>query len=157
MSTKPCWFWLILTHGSSFLESCHCDSNLTLPFWVDHLVQEEKNEWNQKTLSSTVSVMHVILSLTSEHCSLVGFYFAMELNALFLLVSILIFFSFYFIFSIIAGLQCSVNFLLHSKVTQSHIHVYIVFSHITMIHHKWLDIIPSAIQQWILGFFFFIP
>ena len=26
-----------------------------------------------------------------------------------------------------AGLQCSVNFLLHSKVTQSHIHVYILF------------------------------
>ena len=29
-----------------------------------------------------------------------------------------------FIFSIIAGLQCSVNFLLYGKVTQSHIHVY---------------------------------
>ena len=41
-----------------------------------------------------------------------------------------------FIFSIIPGLQCSVNFLLHSKVTQSHIHVYILFSHIIMLHHK---------------------
>ena len=30
-----------------------------------------------------------------------------------------------FIFSIIAGLQCSVSFLLYSKVTQSHIPVYI--------------------------------
>ena len=32
-----------------------------------------------------------------------------------------------FIFSVIAGLQCSVNFLLYSKVTQSHIHIYILF------------------------------
>ena len=29
--------------------------------------------------------------------------------------------------SIIAGLQCSVNFLLYSKVTQLHIHGYILF------------------------------
>ena len=41
-----------------------------------------------------------------------------------------------FIFSIIADLQCSVNFLLHSKVTQSHVHVYILFSYIIMLHHK---------------------
>ena len=52
-----------------------------------------------------------------------------------------------FIFSIMADLQCSVNFLLHSKVTQSHIHVHILFSHIIMLHHKWPDIVPSAIQQ----------
>jgi len=52
-----------------------------------------------------------------------------------------------FIFSTIAGLQCSVNFLLYSKVTQLHIHVYMVFSHIIMLRHKWLDIVPSAIQQ----------
>ena len=32
-----------------------------------------------------------------------------------------------FIVSVIAGLQCSVNFLLYSKVTQSHIHIYILF------------------------------
>uniref|UniRef100_A0A8W4FNZ0 Uncharacterized protein n=1 Tax=Sus scrofa TaxID=9823 RepID=A0A8W4FNZ0_PIG len=41
-----------------------------------------------------------------------------------------------FIFSIIAGLQCSANFLLYSKVTQSHIHAYVLFSHIIMLHHK---------------------
>ena len=41
-----------------------------------------------------------------------------------------------FIFSIIAGLQCSVSFLLYSKVTQSHIHIYIPFSYILMLHHK---------------------
>ena len=52
-----------------------------------------------------------------------------------------------FIFSIIAGLQCSVNFLLYNKVTQLHVHVYIIFSHIIMLHHKWLDIVSSAIQQ----------
>ena len=48
---------------------------------------------------------------------------------------------------IIAGLQCSVNFLLYSKVTQLHIHVHILFSHIIMLHHKQLDIVPSATQQ----------
>ena len=41
-----------------------------------------------------------------------------------------------FIFSITAGLQCSVDFLLCSKVIQSHIHMYIPFSHIIMLHHK---------------------
>ena len=57
------------------------------------------------------------------------------------------FFIMIFIFSITADLQCSVNFLLHSKVTESHIHVYILFSHIIMLHHKSPDIVPSAIQQ----------
>ena len=32
------------------------------------------------------------------------------------------------LFSIIAGLQCSVNFLLYNKVTQLNMHVYILFS-----------------------------
>ena len=41
-----------------------------------------------------------------------------------------------FIFSVVAGLQCSVNFLLYSKVAQLHIHVYILFSHVIMLHHK---------------------
>ena len=52
----------------------------------------------------------------------------------------LLLFIFYFImifvFSIIAGLQCSVNFLLYDKVIQSHIHIYILFSHIIMLYHK---------------------
>ena len=39
-------------------------------------------------------------------------------------------------FFMLTVLQCSVNFLLYSKVTQSHIHVYILFSHIIMLHHK---------------------
>ena len=38
-------------------------------------------------------------------------------------------------FPVIAGLQCSVNFLPYSKVTQSHTQVYILFSHIIMLHH----------------------
>ena len=58
-----------------------------------------------------------------------------------------IFFIMIFIFPIIADLECSVNFLLHSEVTQSHIHVYILFSHIIMLHHKLPDIVPNAIQQ----------
>jgi len=38
-------------------------------------------------------------------------------------------------------------FLLYSMVTQLHIHVHILFSHTIMLHHKWLDIVPSATQQ----------
>ena len=57
-----------------------------------------------------------------------------------------------FIFSIIASLQCSVNFLLYSKVTQLHMHVYLLFSHITMLHHKWLDIVPSALWQDLIAY-----
>ena len=52
-----------------------------------------------------------------------------------------------FIFFIIAGLQCSVNFLLYSMMTQLHMHEYILFFHIIMLHHKWLDIVTSATQQ----------
>ena len=36
---------------------------------------------------------------------------------------------------------------MYSMVTQLHIHVYVLFSHIIMLHHKWLDIVPSATQQ----------
>jgi len=57
-----------------------------------------------------------------------------------------------FIFSIIAGLQCSVNFLLYSKVTHLHIHLYILFSHIITLHHKQLDIVPSAMQQDLIAY-----
>ena len=35
----------------------------------------------------------------------------------------------------------------NSMVTQLHIHVHILFSHIIMFHHKWLDIVPGATQQ----------
>jgi len=51
---------------------------------------------------------------------------------------ILIFFKMIFIFSVIVGLQCSVNYLLYSKVTQSHIQIYILFltSSSILLHHK---------------------
>ena len=55
------------------------------------------------------------------------------------------FFLFLF-FSITAGLQCSVNFLLYSRVTQSYVHRHILFSHIIMLHHKCLNIVPSRIS-----------
>ena len=41
-----------------------------------------------------------------------------------------------FIFSIIPGLQCSVNFLLYSMVSQLHTHAYILSSHIILLHLK---------------------
>ena len=40
----------------------------------------------------------------------------------------------------------TIFFLLYSMVTQLHIHVHILFSHIIILHHKWLGIVPSAIQ-----------
>ena len=52
--------------------------------------------------------------------------------------------DFYF-FLIYSDLQCSVNCLQHSEVTQSRIPVYILFSLIIMLHHKLPDIVPSAI------------
>ena len=57
-----------------------------------------------------------------------------------------------FIFAIIADLQCSVNFLLYSNLTQLHIHVYILFSHIIMLYHKWLDRVPNATQQDLIAY-----
>ena len=41
----------------------------------------------------------------------------------------------------------TIFFLLYSMVSQLHKHVYILFSPIIMLHHKWLDIVPSATQQ----------
>ena len=32
-------------------------------------------------------------------------------------------------------------------VTQLHIHVYILFPHIIMLHYKWPEIVPSATEQ----------
>ena len=45
-------------------------------------------------------------------------HFSSKLGSLFVLMIL--------IFSIIAGIQCPVNFLLYSQVTQSHIHTYIL-------------------------------
>ena len=41
------------------------------------------------------------------------------------------------------------QFLLYSKVTQLYIYIYLLFltSSSTMLHHKWLDVVPYAIQQ----------
>ena len=46
------------------------------------------------------------------------------------------------------------QFLLYSKMTQLYIHLYIYmyictffFSYSIMFYHKWLDIVPGAIQQ----------
>lgn len=59
---------------------------------------------------------------------------------------LLYFFNFLmiFIFSTIFGLQCTVNFLLYSKVTQSHIYILFLTLSSIMFHHKWLDIVPSG-------------
>ena len=56
-----------------------------------------------------------------------------------------------FIFSMIAGLQCSVNFLLYRKVTQSHIHI----SDLILIFHVCLKFwtFQSFIAEWIGSFY----
>ena len=63
---------------------------------------------------------------------------------------------YFFLFS-----QYIIFFLLYSMVTQLHKHVYIFFSHIIMLHHKWLDIVPSATLQDLLAnpfyVLFFVP
>ena len=51
----------------------------------------------------------------------------------------------------------TIFFLLYSMVTQLHIHVHILFSHIIMLHHKWLEIVPSVTQQDPLLSAFYVP
>ena len=59
-----------------------------------------------------------------------------------------------FIFSIILDLKSSVNFLLYSKGTQSHIHIYLHFLTLSsiMLHHKRQDTVPSAMQQYLIAY-----
>ena len=86
-----------------------------------------------ESLKSFCSILFCISFVTSEVS-----YFPLFVGNLCLFVPLLTSSFFYWvcrgffylkilIFSIIAGLQCSVNFLLYSKVTQSHIHIYILF------------------------------
>ena len=56
------------------------------------------------------------------------------------------------IFSIIVDLQRSVNFLLYSMVTQSHIHILFLTLSSIMLPCKWLDIVPSAMQQDLIAY-----
>ena len=59
-----------------------------------------------------------------------------------------IFFNFIFVyFFIVAHLRCSVSFLLYSMVTQLYTQVFILYFYIIILHHKWLDTFPNAIQQ----------
>ena len=63
-----------------------------------------------------------------------------------ILIIIIIFYVMIFIFFIIAGLQCSVNFLLYKWPSYTYMYGFF-FSCIIMLHHKWLDIVPSETQQ----------
>ena len=59
-----------------------------------------------------------------------------------------------FIFSIMVGLQCYVNFLLYIKVIQSYMHIYILFLILSsiMLHHLWLDKITSDMQEDLIAY-----
>ena len=91
---------------------------------------------------------HILDSLLNFRVSLDKFV-SLPVNEVNKVFFILKFLKMIFVFSIIACLQCSVNFLLYSKVAQSYIHIYILFLTLSaiMLHHKWLDIVPSAVQQ----------
>ena len=55
--------------------------------------------------------------------------------------------AFLFIYFLLLLFPQDSFFLLYSIVTQLHIHIYILFSPIIMLHHKQLDIVLSATQQ----------
>ena len=58
------------------------------------------------------------------------------------MVSVLTFYLFFYCY-----FPSTIFLPLYSMETQLHIHVNILFSHIIMFHHKWLDIVPSDTQQ----------
>ena len=66
-----------------------------------------------------------------------------QLNSICMFFFYFLFFSFFFFCYSPNAIFC----LLYIMVTQLHIHVHILFSHIIMLHHKWLDIVPRATQQ----------
>ena len=105
-------------------------------------VQQNKMLIQSKSLCPVVSPVPIVIFLFLKVCIVFLIHIIWESVA-----SSIPFFFLFLCFSIIAGLQCSVNFLLYSKVTQLHIHMYILFSRIIMLHHKWVDIVPSATQQ----------
>ena len=102
----------------------------------------EKIKWNELILNASLFLNDVNALILSEKVKL-------DLRSKFSLHKYFYLFLMIF-FHIIAGLQCSVNFPLHSKVTQSHI--YTLFSHIIMLNHKWLDMVPSAVQQDLIAY-----
>jgi len=70
----------------------------------------------------------------------------------FSLICLFLFFNDSYLFPVLVYSVLSI--LLYSTVTQSHIHIYIPFSYVIMLHHKWLDIVPSAIQQDLIAYKF---
>ena len=62
-----------------------------------------------------------------------------------------LFFIYNFYFFPLQLVYSVLSIFYYSVVIQSHIHVYILFSHIILLQHKWLDIVPSATQQYIIA------
>ena len=54
------------------------------------------------------------------------------------------FLNFYYYYNFNSYFPNTLFSLLYSMVIQLHIHVHILFSHIIMLHHRCLDIVPSA-------------
>ena len=93
--------------------------------------------------SSSQACLPPVCLRSPGSCTGLGQAAALDFFILFLMI---------FIFSITAGLRCCVNFLLFHKVTRSHIHINIPFSHIIMVQYKWLDTVPSAAHQDLIAY-----
>ena len=102
--------------------------------------KKEKNIIKRKWFFSNGSVITISHSLLAQglhnHFESVRIFFSVD--GLGNLIPSSFYFLMIFIFSIIVGLQCSVSFLQYSKVTQSYIHIYILFLTLSsiMLHHK---------------------
>ena len=90
--------------------------------------------------SAAMTKVHMFRMInTSGNYLLWNLIYASSMLRAFCTLSLSLFFNCYF--------PNTVFFQLYSMVTQLHIHIYILFSHIIMLHQKWLDIVPCATEQ----------
>ena len=112
----------------------------------DYILKENRREMTTENQRTKISTQSSCFSLFLRILSYGSFFFFFFIDffffhfifffLFFLFFRFLWFFFFFFfffvaifIFSIIAGLQCSLNFLLYSTVTQSHIQYTFFFPH----------------------------
>ena len=89
----------------------------------------------------------------SFYWHIIVFFVAVSYNPLYFFVSTVTFFIHNLKIFIIVDLQCSVNCCYTAK-WPSHSFIYILFLTLSfiMLHHKWLDIVPCAIQPDLIAY-----